>query len=299
MENIIKKVKRGIRRRQVKTGTRITYNKPVSILWISDPQIKSGIDLRFIYAIGQLIAIKQPDIIIGGGDVADMPSLSSYDKFKKSYEGQRYKNDIESVITAQKVLWDPLEGLNAKLRVQRKEIYNPFKLMLLGNHEDRIDRAIELDPMLEGSISIEDLRYSDYWDAVYDFLQVVTIQGIAFSHYFGTGVMNKPAATAQVQLNKMHMSCVSGHQPGRQTANGRAGDGRLLTSIISGSSYPHDLKYMGKQGNIHWRGVVMMHNAIDGIFDEVYIPTEYLINKYTTGMGPIVFSPKRRKSEGG
>jgi hypothetical protein len=277
----------------------IEFKKPKKIFVIPDMQIKPNIDLRFVHAIGRYIVDKKPDFVVNLGDMADMPSLSSYDKGKKSFEGKRYKNDVESVRTAQEILFDPLKQYNLKIARKNPDlIYNPETIFLEGNHEERIRRAIELDSALDGTMDLEeDLKLYDHWHRVYDFLRVVTVQGIAFSHYFGTGVMNRPASTSQVQLNKMHMSCISGHQPGRQTSTGRAADGRLLTSIIAGSSYDYQLDYMGVQGNKHWRGVLMLHNALNGSFDEVYIPTQYLLEKYCTGMGPVMYSPKRRKSD--
>jgi hypothetical protein len=283
-----------------KLSTVFTYKQPIKILVIPDMQIKPNIDLRFVYAIGQLIVAKKPDIIVNLGDMADMPSLSSYDKGRKSHEGKRYLNDVESVVTAQEILFDPLRGYNELAAIKRNNLlpYDPLRLFLGGNHEDRGNRAVEADSSLEGTLRIfEDLKLANYWTKVYEFMRVITIQGTAYSHYFGTGIMNKPAGTAQLQLNKLHMSCISGHQPGRQTYTAKAADGRLLTSIIAGSSYDYDLDYMGIQGNKHWRGVIMLHNAIDGTFDEVYAPTSYLKEKYTKGMAPISYAPKRRRAD--
>ena len=282
-----------------KVVAKFNFPKPQKILVIPDMQIKPNIDLRFVYAIGRYILDKRPDIVINLGDMADMPSLSSYDKGKKSHEGKRYLNDVESVITAQKVLFDPINAYNDSLPKSRKaEIYNPLTIFLEGNHEKRIDTATELNAVLDGSLDLrKDLKLDDYWDKVFEFLQVVTVQGIAFSHYFTTGVMGKAAGTAQAQLKKVHMSCIAGHQPGRQTFTEKAADGRLLTSMIIGSSYDYNLDYMGVQGNKHWRGIVMLHSAIDGEFDEVYVPTKYLMQKYTKDMGPLMYSPKRRANE--
>ncbi len=164
--------------------------------------------------------------------------------------------------------------------------------MLLGNHEDRIDRATQLDAMLFGTISIKDLKYEEFGWKVYPFLKVVVLDGVAFSHYFGTGVMNKAASTASAQINNVAMSCISGHQQGRQTATKRRGDGKRMTSIIAGSCYDYDMSYLGEQGNKHWRGIIMLHNMEDGEFDEVYIPTHYLKTKYGKGQGPMMFAPK-------
>ena len=65
-------------------------------LIIPDVQVKPGHDYSFLKAIGNYIVKKRPDVIINIGDFADMPSLSSYDKGKKSFEGRRYKHDVEA-----------------------------------------------------------------------------------------------------------------------------------------------------------------------------------------------------------
>lgn len=266
---------------------------PLKCLVIPDMQIKPGIDMTFVHCIGKYILDKKPDIVINLGDMADMESLSSYDKFKRSYEGRRYKNDTESTATAQKILWQPVEEYNLA-HPGRK--YKPRRIFLMGNHEERGYRVTQVDPMLDGTINIkEDLKLKDYWDEVHEFMEVVVINGVAFSHYFGTGPMNRACSTAQQQLTKMHMSCISGHQPGRQTSTGKAADGRLITSIIAGSSYDYDLDYMGVQGNKHWRGIIMLHNMQQGAFDEVYIPTNYLKEKYAKGLAPMMFAPEEIK----
>ncbi len=269
---------------------KLTANqRPLKCLVIPDMQIKPGIDMLFVRCIGEYILAKRPDIVVNLGDMGDMESLSSYDKGKRSYEGRRYKNDTESTKTAQKILWEPTRVFNA---AHPGKQYRPKKVFLMGNHEDRGNRVTQIDPMLHGTIDIvTDLGLRDYWDEVHDFMKVVVINGVSFSHYFGTGPMGRACATAQQQLNKMHMSCISGHQPGRQTFTAKAADGRLLTSIIAGSSYDYTLDYMGPQGNKHWRGIIMLHNMINGEFDEVYIPTEYLKQKYGKGLGPILFAP--------
>ncbi len=267
--------------------------RAVKCLVIPDMQIKPGIDMTFVHCIGKYIVDKKPDLVVNLGDMADMESLSSYDKFKRSYEGRRYKNDTESTITAQKILWKPVEDYNA---LHPNKPYKPKRVFLVGNHEERGDRVTQVDPMLEGTIDIlKDLKLKEYWDEVHEFMQVVVINGVAFSHYFGTGPMNRACSTAQQQLTKMHMSCISGHQPGRQTSTGKAADGRLITSIIAGSSYDYNLDYMGIQGNKHWRGIIMLHNMVNGEFDEVYIPTHYLKDKYAKGLPPMVFAPPEEK----
>jgi len=252
----------------------------MKILVIPDMQVKPGVDLAYVDKIGQYIIDKQPDVVVNLGDMADMPSLSSYDVGKKSFEGRRYVNDVRSVIEAQEVLFAPLTALQFQQARNKKKIYNPRTVMLIGNHENRINRAVNSDPKLEGMLKVEDLKYNSFWDEVYDFLDVVVIEGVAFSHYFVTGVAGRPASTAAAQFRKTNMSCISGHQQGLQIHTGGRADGKRLTSIIAGSCYEHDEDYLGAQGNKHWRGILMLHEVNDGQFDLMPVSLDYLNKKY-------------------
>lgn len=154
-------------------------------------------------------------------------------------------------------------------------------VLTLGNHENRINKVIDKDPKLDGTISIEDLKYKEFGWEVHPFLDVVVIDGIAYSHYFVTGTLGRPCTTAQVQLTKKHMSCISGHQQGLQIATGYRADGVRLTSIIAGSCYLHDEDYMGPQGNKHWRGCLMLNEVTsEGEFDIMPVSLNYLKTKY-------------------
>ncbi len=250
------------------------------ILVLPDCQVKDGIDFTYLSNIGKYICDKRPDAIVCLGDFADMPSLSSYDIGKKAFEGRRYTKDVNTVLRAQEALFDPLFQLQAQQKRNKQKVYDPFKVLTLGNHENRIDRAINNDPKLEGLISVNDLCYHNYWDNVYPFLEVVTINGIAFSHYFVTGVAGRPSTTAQAQLNKQHMSCIAGHQQGLQIATAHRGDGTRLTSIIAGSCYEHEEDYLGAQGNKHWRGFLMLHEVNNGSFDLMPVSLDYVNKKY-------------------
>ena len=128
------------------------------------------------------------------------------------------------------MLLKPLKDLQKQQKESKHKVYKPRMVMLLGNHCNRIDRAVNNNPTLEGLISTKDLNYEQDWE-VHQFLDVVVIDGIAYSHYFTTGVLGRPATSAAAQLAKKHMSCVAGHQQGLQIHTGHRADGVRLTSI--------------------------------------------------------------------
>ena len=247
---------------------------------IPDCQVMPGTDLRYLEWAGRYIADKQPDVVVMIGDFADLPSLSSYDVGKKSFEGRRYKDDIAAAHEGMKLLLKPIKELNKQRAANHDRRYRPRLILTLGNHEERILRAINSDPKLDGTISIDDLRYREFGWEVHPFLEVVVVDGIAYSHYFPSGQMGRPVTSARAMLNKMHMSCVAGHQQGRDIAYGKRADGKEITAIIAGSFYPQEMEYLNPQTNNHWRGLYVLHDVNDGSFDEMSVSLRYLEKKY-------------------
>jgi hypothetical protein len=252
----------------------------MKILVLPDVQAKPGLDFSYLMRIGQYMVEKKPDVVVCIGDWADMPSLSSYDKGRKAFEGRRYKRDIEAAQEAMAAFLSPLQEFNERAKRNKEKQYHPRLVLTLGNHEARISRAIEDDAKLDGVLSLDDLKYKEFGWEVHPFLEVVVIEGVAFSHYFVTGVAGRPSSTAAAQLRKTNMSTVAGHQQGKQIAYATRADGSTITSIIAGSCYEHDEDYLGPQGNKHWRGCLMLHQVKAGSFDEMWVSLDYLNNRY-------------------
>ena len=251
------------------------------IIVIPDSQIRPGDDYEFLTNIGKYIVDMQPDIVVHLGDFADMPSLSSHDKSgTKSMEGKRYNEDVMSALRAMNALMKPIVDKQNQQRKNKEKVWKPELILTLGNHENRIYRAINNDPKLDGLISINDLGYELYGWNVIPFLQPIIIEGIAFCHYLVSGVMGRPVTTAQALINKMHMSCIVGHQQGRMIAYGKRADGKNITAMIVGSCYEHDECYLNPQSNNHWRGLVVLNEVIDGEFDEIMVSLNYINRKY-------------------
>ena len=246
---------------------------------IPDCQIRPGDNLNYLYRIGMYIAEVKPDVIVNLGDFADMPSLSSYDIGKKSFEGRCYTDDVNIVVKAMAVLMFPILREQSRLINNKKKRWNPLFVLTLGNHEDRINRAIDNDRKLEGLISVDDLEYDKYWKVI-NFLEPIVIDGICYCHYMTPGKKNIAISTARTLITKRHMSCIVGHQQGRDVAYDKRADGKRITSIIAGSCYEHDEYYMSPQDNKHWRGIIRLSEVSDGEFDEMFISLNYLKKKY-------------------
>lgn len=248
---------------------------------LPDVQAKPGVDFTYLNKIGRYIVEKKPEKIVCLGDFADMPSLSSYDVGKKSFEGKRYVKDISASKEAMIQFLSPIWEFNDKARKNKEKQYKPEMYMLLGNHEARINRAVENDPKLDGVLSINDLEYEEFGWKVTPFLDVLVLDGVAYSHYFTSGLLGRPVTTAAACLSKKHQSCIQGHQQGLQIHTGFRADGKKLTSVIAGSCYEHNEDYMSFQGNNHWRGFLVLHDVDDGEFDLMPVSLKYINGKYS------------------
>lgn len=256
----------------------------INIAVIPDSQVRPGVDTDYLLWIASYLVDKKPDIVVHLGDFADMPSLSSHDKAgSKSMEGKRYKEDVQSVHDAMEKFLAPIRAEQNRLKKNKEKVWKPRMVMLYGNHENRISRAIENDPKLDGLISLDDLKYKEYgWETV-DFLKPIVIEGVAFCHYMTSGVMGRPVTSARMLLTKHHQSCVVGHQQGRDIAYGHRADGKEMTALIAGSCYTHDESYLNHQTNNHWRGMYFLHDVNDGSFDEMALSLSYLKKRYENG----------------
>ena len=93
--------------------------------------------------LGKLILDLKPDVVVNMGDTADLASMSSFDKGKASFHGRNYQKDIEAHLDFQDRMWHPIKKAKRKL---------PHRVVLEGNHENRIKKAIQYSPELEGDM---------------------------------------------------------------------------------------------------------------------------------------------------
>jgi hypothetical protein len=169
----------------------------------------------------------------------------------------------------------PLDNLNARYRANRKKQYHPRFVMCLGNHENRINRVINADAVLDGTISMADLHYEDYGWEVHKFLDEVLIDGVSYSHFFVSGVMARPIGgenPATMLLNKRHKSCTAGHLHLADWSVRTEAGGKHIMGMLVGCYVEDDEEYVPKSVNqMWWKGVVIKRNVIDGIYDPEFL----------------------------
>ncbi len=247
-------------------------------LVIPDTQIKPNQTAEHMTWAARYAVATKPDVIIHLGDHWDMQSLSSYDVGKKSFEGRRYSEDVAAGNEAMDMFMSVIKEEQKRLREGKRKLWKPRMVFTIGNHEYRINRAVENDAKLEGLMSYEDLNLKG-WE-VYPFLQPVIVDGVAYCHYFTSGVMGRPVSSAKLLLQKKHMSAVMGHVQDRDIAFDRDASGKRMTTLFAGIFYQHNEEYLNPQTNGSWSGLWMFNEVQDGAFDEMPISMSYLRRKY-------------------
>jgi hypothetical protein len=239
---------------------------------IPDNQVKPGVPIDHLYWIGMYIAEKSRpgDLVINLGDFWDMPSLSSYDKGKKAMEGRRYIKDVAAGNKGMALLSEQFSKSDVR------------RILLRGNHEDRIDRAVNSDASLDGLLSMDQLE-SPGWEVI-PFNKPIDLNGISYVHYFYNPMTGKAlGGSALTRLAKLGHSFTQGHQQildyalrFPQTMGGRSQHG-----LIAGSCYLHEEDYLGPQGNDSWMGIVVCHNVENGSYDPKFVSLDSLCRRYT------------------
>ena len=256
-------------KRLMDSVTQLT-KQPLNILVISDCQVKNGVDLSYLTAIGKYIASKKPDVVVNIGDFWDFPSLSSYDKGKLSFEGRRLKADIEIGNKGMDLLLAP---------IKQEADYFPRMLFTLGNHEERLKRVAKDNPEMSGFIDYHLLNLSA-WE-VHDFLKPVEVNGVWFTHYLQNQLTGKPlGGSALNMLKTVGQSFVVGHRQVLDIAVRPVLSGGLQIGVICGACYLHKEDYLGHTGNNHFRGITVLHNTLDGFGNPMFVDTKYLVENY-------------------
>lgn len=240
------------------------------ILVIPDTQVSPDVPTEHMEWIGKAILDYRPDHVVHLGDHWTLDSLSSYASRRES-ENRRYIADVESGNAAMKAMLAPLK--------RSRSDYSPKMTFLRGNHEYRVQKAIDENPYLEGWMGYEDFNLDD-WEVV-DFKHPVEIGGVLFCHYFYNPNSGRPyGGTALSKLKNIGCSFVMGHQQGFDYATRQLANGKQQHGLVCGSCYLHDEDYRGPQANHEWRGIIVLNDVQDGDLDIMPLRLRYLKQRY-------------------
>jgi hypothetical protein len=237
---------------------------------IPDAHSYPGDSMERFHMAGEFALKMRPDVIIEMGDWEDMESLCKYDEGLKTFEGRRYHLDTQASRDAREAFNKPIETYNRRQAKNKKHQYKPRKVALLGNHTNRINKAIQRDPKLEGTLGVEDLGANQYGWETHDFLKAVQINGIYYNHYFISGVMGYPIGgenPARTICKKHMSSCTAAHTHVFDTSNQTAPNGKTAYGLVAGCYFEHNMEYAGATQHMWWRGLFLKHNVCDGEYD--------------------------------
>lgn len=261
---------------------------------IPDTQVRPGVPLDHLEWVGQAIVEYKPDTVVHIGDHWDMPSLSAHDgPGSMKMEGARYTDDINSGNDSFAELCKPMEDEQARLRRNKEKQWKPRKVFLFGNHENRINRAVNANPKYAGALGEHHCNTRDF--ERHAFLERVNIDGVLYSHYFQSAFSSHSiGGTIDNRLNKIGKSFVQGHQQGFLYGTRTQASGENWHGLVAGSCYLHDEAYRGAQGQGHWRGVVVLNEVRNGDYCVMPLTLDYLCRKYE-GMSLAKYLRKKYK----
>jgi hypothetical protein len=247
-------------------------------LVIPDPHAHPKFSNERADLLAQLIIDLKPDVVVNMGDQWDLDSLSSYDKGKRSFVGRSYRADIESGVEFSDRMWGPVKKRKKRL---------PERYFLVGNHEQRIDRVLDLSPELEGTVGYDNLMLDDYYDHVIGYdggtPGVVKIDGVNYAHYGISGVMGRPIGgihPGYSLITKQLESFTCGHIHTFDHCVRTNVDGKKINGLCAGVFQDYDSPWAGKINNEWSRGLVIKHEVHDGQYDLEWVSMRRLKKIY-------------------
>lgn len=228
--------------------------------------------------LGKLILDLKPDVVINMGDMFDMPSMSSYDKGKKSFYGRSYRADLDAGLEFDERMWAPLRKAKKRL---------PLRLFLEGNHEERMKRALELSPELDGTIGFKDFELNKNYDEVIEYdggtPGIVAVDGVYYAHYMASGLKGLPVGGvhhANSLLDKQHVSCTVGHSHLADYAIQSKPNGQKIMGCVAGVYQDYRSGWAGAPNEMWWRGVVIKREVDNGCYDPSFVSIKALEKEY-------------------
>lgn len=264
--------KQELRRKNIE----LTKRKYKTHLVIGDAHSSPKVSNRRFDWLANFIEDKRPDVIVDIGDWGDFDSIGKYNKGNKSSWGQSYKRDVDCFLDASKRAFGRIVSIKG---------YSPRIERLGGNHEEgRINKCIDANPELDGTIKIDDLKLREHGAFYTPFLKVKIIDGIAYSHYFYDKDSRYALGSARQVLNKKHQSSSWGHSHLFDYAEGTKGDGTRISALNVGCFLDpnQSMGYAGPQARDRWRsGLVLKHGVNQGQYDLEWYSIERIQREYS------------------
>jgi len=260
----------------------VSNTRPTTAIVFSCAHADPSVGNERFQWLGELIYDINPTYVIDLGDGADMKSLNSYDsRNPQSVVTQNYQADIDAYNDSQ-------EKLRAKsnLRKYKKPVWIGFE----GNHENRIKKAIQHDPRVEGDrygISFSHLQTDHWFDEYHEYANsapsLVHYDGVLYGHYvssgnFGTAMSTKHHGYSLVE--KLACSATVGHSHKFHYYHKADACPYPVNGLVVGCYKGKEEKWAG-QANREWRhGVVIKRQVSNGNYDMQWVSLSSLEKEY-------------------
>lgn len=232
--------------------------------------------------LGSLLYDLKPDEFWNLGDFSEMGSLSSFDsRYPQKLVARSYEKDINHTLDAHDRMWH-------KFKVNKKGM--PKRVFIQGNHEYRIDRAIEHDPGMAGSnygISTDHLGIDSYYNEYHPYRNgspaLVLSDGVCYSHFISSGSYGKAMDGYNLGnklIEKMGCSVTVGHNHRFYYSKKPEAMLGKQHGLVAGCFLGAEHDWAG-QTNREWdSGVAICHRLDSGNYDLEWVSSERMKDYY-------------------
>lgn len=252
-----------------------------AIVWTCGHSKPEASNERFSW-LGDLIEDIKPDYVVDLGDGADMASLNSYDtRYPKAIVAQSYEADIDTYNDSQSRIWD---------RYSLKKKKRPFRIGMEGNHENRIKKAVALDPRIEGGrygISFKHLQTDHWFDEYHEYKNsgpaITDIDGVSYAHFFSAGNYGTAISGlhhAYALLQHRHHSSTCGHSHKRGLYFRDSAHPHPLIGLVAGNFKGKEEAWAGQSNNEWWSGVIIKREIDNGVYEPQFVSLDSLRKAY-------------------
>ena len=244
----------------------------------TDPEVSNE---RFDW-LGEFLYDLKPDYVVDLGDGADMKSLNSFDtRYPQAIVSQSYERDIEHYNEA-------MDRMRRKFKQHKRK--RPAYFGFEGNHENRIKRAIAVDPRLEGDkygVSFGHLQTKHWFDEYHEYENsapsIADYDGVSYAHYFSSG--NFGTATsgthhAYTLLQNRNYSSTCGHSHKRSLYFKDSAHPKPILGLVAGCYKGREESWAGQANSEWWKGVVIKREIDNGVYEPEFVSMNRLESIY-------------------
>jgi hypothetical protein len=240
----------------------VRINGPTTLLILGDPHAKPGDSFEHVDWAGRLIVDTRPSLVLMGGDLFEMGSMSSFENGKVGQVTHSFRADIIAGQTFDDRLWAPWKKVRQR--------YDPRRVAIEGNHEYRLTRylnQIENAKMAE-MVSFDTFGFDRHWTEVIRYQGLLPgvaeiLPGLLTAHHFSNKMGKALGATHHghqlLQKNYMSSLAFHSHLIDVKTAVRPGSEGARLWGIVGGcyiNEQNGPFSYSGDE-KAWWRGVIL------------------------------------------